>query len=539
MGSFRAQSAITFHHPYAFWAGTVAVVAGVCAHVPMFLSAAEMNFHMAGMAMSLPMTVGMYAIVIGTLVVAYGLIPAPRSRTGLRTSALSVALHVRALDDSRLTAAHWKLIAVLSLALIVDVMKPATLGFVIPGTAQEYGLTKSQVALLPLAGITGTTVGSLVWGYLGDVIGRRASILLAAMIFIGTAICGAMPSYGWNVFMCFVMGLGAGGMLPIGFALLAEIIPARQRGWMVVLIGGIATVGGYLAASGSAALLEPFFGWRIMWFLGLPTGVLLILLNRYIPESPRYLMVHGDEAEAKRVMAHFGVKLVHGSAPSGPTTMPSNDVRPGNLSELFKRPYASLTAALSLYALAWGLVNFGFLLWLPSNLRSMGMGVAASDAILAKSALIAFPATILVAWLYHTWSTKRTMVLFALLTVLSLAGFVIVGDGLTSHTVVLGILLVGLLVSSSGVVAMLSPYTAEVYPSHIRATGSGWTAGCSKGAGGMVLGAALAGLTPGIAVAAIVATVPSLAAAAMLIRKGVETRGRNLEDIQEVELRVV
>src|SRR6185437_12794983 len=144
---------------------------------------------------------------------------------------------------------------------------------------------------------------------LGDVIGRRASILLAAETFIATSICGAMPSYEWNFFMCFVMGLGAGGMLPITFALIAETIPARQRSWLMVLVGGNAGVG-YLMAVWLAKWLEPHFGWRVLWFPGAPTGVLLMALNHWIPESPRYLMATGRVAQAREVMERFGAKLV-------------------------------------------------------------------------------------------------------------------------------------------------------------------------------------------------------------------------------------
>jgi putative MFS transporter len=446
--------------------------------------------------------------------------------------------HVRALDNAVLTPTHWKLFGVLVIALIVDVMKPATLGFVVPGTAAEYGLSKSQVALMPFAGILGTTMGSFIWGWLGDTIGRRASILLAAIIFIGTAICGAMPSYAWNVFMCWLMGFGAGGMLPITFALLAETVPAKQRGWLIVLLGAIGTIGGYLAASGFAALLEPIFGWRIMWFLGLPTGVILLILNRYIPESPRLLLAQGNTEEANRVMKSFGIEVVAdeaGDDPSDSGTEPHIQVRSGNLLELFMAPFTGLSLSLGMFGLAWGLVNFGFLLWLPLNLREIGMGVGASDAVLAKSAIIAFPATLFAAWLYHKWSTKKTMIMFAMFTAATLAGFAIVGNDLVQYQLVMKVLLVSLLVSSSAVIAMLSPYTAEVFPVHIRATGSGWSAGCSKGAGVITLGSAAAiGLTPGLAAAAIMAAVPTVIASIAIAWKGIETRGLGLEIIQDM-----
>ncbi len=538
--AYPQSGGISFHHPAAFWIGTLAVIAGVVAHLPMFIDSAGSNFQMAGMEMNPVMMVGMYGIIAGTILAGYGLYPSGSFARSRRIQNYE-DVQVRPLDDAPLSAMHWTVIGALVIALIVDVMKPATLGFVIPGTAEEYGLSRSQVAAMPVAGITGTVIGSLLWGYLGDTIGRRASILLAAIIFIGTAICGAMPSFAWNVVMCFLMGFGAGGMLPIAFALLAEIIPARQRGWLIVLVGGLGTLGGYLAASGSAALLEPHFGWRIMWFLGAPTGLMLIFMNRYIPESPRYLLMHGKDEQANLIMQKFGVRLVRlgpGSSPSTAitdgTTTPQTEIqrqRPGDLFELFRPPHMMLSLGIGLYALAWGLVNFGFLLWLPINLRNLGMGVGTSDAVLAKSALIAFPTTVLVAWLYHKWSTKGTLVLFAVLTVAVLSIFAAVGENLVNHATALTVLVALLLVSSSGVITVLLPYSAEVFPNHIRATGSGWAAGNSKLGGVVALGAALAGLVPGISAAAAIVAVPTLFSALLMAHGGVETRGRRLEEI--------
>jgi putative MFS transporter len=131
------------------------------------------------------------------------------------------------------------------------------------------------------------------------------------------------------------------------------------------------------------------------------------------------------------------------------------------------------------------------------------------------------------------------MVLFGMLTAATLLGFAFLGDEVVRHPLVLNSLLVLLLVSSSGVIAMLSPYTAEVYPVHIRATGSGWSAGCSKGAGALALGAsAFVGFAPGITVAAVAAAVPTVIACAAIAAKGVETRGLGLEVIQEARVAV-
>src|SRR5208337_4277834 len=169
----------------------------------------------------------------------------------------------------------------------------------------------AKVSLLPLCALIGTATGSFVWGALADFYGRRAAMLLSAVMFVGTSICGAMPSFRWNLAMCFLMGAAAGGMLPIAYALLAEIMPTKHRGWSLVLVGGIGTIGGYLAASALSALLQPFFGWRVMWFLNLPTGLILIGLSPLLPESARFLQQMGRSEEARTTLARFGAVITH------------------------------------------------------------------------------------------------------------------------------------------------------------------------------------------------------------------------------------
>lgn len=519
---------IRFYHPKAFWIGTIAILSGVIAHIPMFLNAADVNYQMAGMQMSGLMEAGMYVILLGTMTAAYGLYPpsTPESRRKKKITISRVC--AKTLDNAPFTLMHCKLVAILLVALIIDIMKPVTLGFVMPGTLVEYGLSKSQIASLPMSGLLGTVIGSFLWGYLGDVIGRRSSILLAALIFIGTSICGTMPSYNWNLFMCFIMGLGAGGMFPIAFSLLAEIIPSRHRGWLIVLLGGIGTIGGYLAASVAATILEPVYSWRILWLLGLPTGLILIILNRYIPESPRYLMMHGNKEEARRVMAMFNIELVQEVENPRTTIEDNQNIKPGNLRKLFQEPFKKLTYGLGLYGFAWGMVNFGFLLWLPLNLRELGMGEN-SDILLAQSALIAFPTILLVAWMYNKWSTKGTMILFAMSTALTLIGFATI-EYFPAQTWLIELLLISLLVSNSGAIAMLAPYTTEVYPAQIRSTGSGWTAGVSKLAGAFTLGIAFLGLTPNLTSSALIIAIPTLLAVYLMAKDGVETCGREIRE---------
>ena len=484
-----------------------------------------MNYHMAGMPMDNTMLIGMALIPIGLAFSCYGLMPRLATMR-INNDTQPIQFHVT--DNSPLNKEHIKLVIALLIAVVVDVMKPATLGFVMPGMTQEYKISSEAAGSLALIALTGTALGSVLWGRMADLLGRRASILLSALMFIGTAICGAMPSFQWNLIMCFLMGLSAGGLLPITFTLMAEMIPAHHRGWLLVALGGIGTSAGYLVASGAATILEPLFSWRSLWLLGLPTGLLVIFLNKYIPESPRFLANTGLINQAKAVLKKYNGEL----DPPLPTAQVNNtNDNNSHFSDIFRKPYAMITLALIGSGTAWGIVNFGFLLWLPTNLREMGMSANTTNSLLAQSGLFALPGIVAVIWLYHHWSSIKTLALFVALTVVSLSLFVFCDSlgYLNSTMIVLSTVL--LLISSSGVIAMLIPYAAEIYPVQHRGTGVGLIAASSKFGG--IIGALLgvAGFFEQIAVSAFIIMVPLTLCVFVLIRKGIDTRGRRLEDI--------
>jgi thioredoxin reductase len=524
---------IALPHRRAFWFGIAAVSAGVVLHLPMYIGAADMGYRLAGMPMNPSMKVGMALIVVGIALSAYGVVPRGAGVYPDRVAGVRVA----ALDEAPIQRAHLALLAVMAVAVTIDVMKPTTLAFVVPGMAQEYGLKsplnpqgKVPVALFPLCALVGMVLGSAGWGWLGDRIGRRASILLAGVMFIATSVCGAMPAFGWNLLMCFLMGAAVGGMLPIAFALLAETIPARHRSWLMVLIGGD-VAGAYIVTSLLASTLEPRFGWRVLWLIGLPTGVLLILLNRWIPESPRFLLAAGRADEAEAVMVRFGARLLREDS-----TAPSKE-EPSRYVQLFRRPFSGLTTAVVLYGLGWGLVNSGFLLWLPTNLRQLGLETGAAERLLAGAAIIGFPAVFAVALLYGVWSSKRTMIGVVLLTSATLFAFVALGRRVGDHPFVLQALIVLLLVGTNSILAVLTPYSSEVYPTRVRARGTGLAGACARAGGLLGVSVVVIGLAPpSLRGAAALGAIPTALAALAVARYGVETRRRRLEEITATEL---
>jgi putative MFS transporter len=510
-------------HVLAFWFGILYILAGVSCHLPDLI---KRHFHFGGLPLTNMMLFGMFLIVMGIAAAAYGLFPVHDEAADV-----SADYQLHSMDDAKLTRTHWMLIVVLGIALVVDVMKPATLGFVLPGMRKEYGISVPESLTFPLIALIGTTIGSLIWGILADRLGRRGSILLASLIFISTGICGCMPAFKWNLVMCLFMGLSAGGMLPIVFALLAEMVPARHRGWLSVLVGGLGTSGGYLVASGAAAWLEPIFTWRMLWLLNVPTGLLVILLSRFIPESPRFLLHMGRVEDAAKTLARFGIQLVRA------TNVEQRGPVKHSILQLFRKPYAAITFAVFVYGVAWGLAQWGFVLMLPSIMQGyLQLDSRIANLLLAKSALIAVPGCFVVSWLYGFWSSKRTLVLFAIGTSTVLAGFSTIRGGADFDQFRFSILTVMLLVGLSGMISMLPPYGVELYPTKLRGTGGGLTAGSTKFGG--VIGPKIVGVIlmafPGFIVPALAFAAPLLLAAITLWLNGRETSGRTLEEIHQV-----
>jgi MFS transporter, putative metabolite:H+ symporter len=523
----------TFENPYTFWLGAAACTAGVLLHLPMYFGAKDMGYHLKGMTPDAPMITGMVLIVTGLLLTLHGVLP----RGGKQIREESSRIRIRTLDDAPINKQHVALLVVMALAVTIDVMKPTALAFVAPGVAQEYGLKSPAnpggsipVSWLPLVGITGTVVGSWIWGYLGDRIGRRASIIMAGMLFVTTSICGAMPGFGWNLMMCAIMGISAGGMLPITFTLMAETIPARHRGWLMVLIGGD-IAGAYVITSWLAGSLTPTYSWRILWLIGLPTGLLFIALNRFIPESPRFLLARGRDVEAQEVLNRYGAVA---------EPMPEHEevardlVGRGSYLTLFRGRLVGPTLAITVLGIGVGLMTYGFQLWVPTNLQHLGYSAVNSDYVIRNAAVLGLPLTVLCAWMYGVWGSRKTIVTVTAVTGVTLLGFLISGNTLAHHHTLLSLLLVVPLSGVSSVVAVVAGYAAEVYPTLVRSRGTGLAAGMTKAGGVLILALTVAAASvPSIGETALMGAVPLLLAAVIFLWIGPETKARRLEDITD------
>ena len=170
----------------------------------------------------------------------------------------------------------------------------------------SLGLSTSQIGLAGSAYLCGAVLGAFGFGWLTDRLGRKKLFTVTLAVYL---LATAATGLSWNAWSFiafrFLTGAGIGGEYTAINSTIQELIPARLRGWTDLLINGSFWVGAAMGAGGSIVLLnpkfiDPAFGWRLAFLIGTTIGIFILVMRRWIPESPRWLMTHGfvDEADA-------------------------------------------------------------------------------------------------------------------------------------------------------------------------------------------------------------------------------------------------
>jgi MFS transporter, putative metabolite:H+ symporter len=281
-----------------------------------------------------------------------------------------------------------------------------------------------------------------------------------------------------------------------------------------------------------AGALTPHYSWRILWLIGLPTGVLFIALNHWIPESPRFLIAANQQDEAEKVMRHFGAAVV---ADEDQTSDFEGSERHG-LRQIFSRPFIGPSVAIIILAVGVGLITYGFQLWIPTNLQHLGYTAVSSDYIVRNASAIGLIPVVFAAAAYGFWSSKKTISVSFGVLALALVGFIIAGNSLAHQHGLLTFLLVIPLAGTSLLGAIAMVYASEVYPTRIRSRGAGIAAGATKAGGVLIIALVVAATTtPSIALTATIGVVPVIIGLLIFGWVGHETRSRRLEEITEAE----
>ncbi|HUZ31285.1 MAG TPA: MFS transporter [Xanthobacteraceae bacterium] len=208
---------------------------------------------------------------------------------------------------------HLLVIVALGVTWVLDGLEVTLAGSLSGELVQRtgLGLSNAQIGLAGSAYLLGAVLGAFGFGWLSDRLGRKKLFFITLAVYL---LATAATGLSWNAssYLLFrlLTGAGIGGEYTAINSTIQELIPARLRGWTDLLINGSFWIGAATGAGGSILLLNPAFidpalGWRLAFLIGTAIGLIILLMRRWIPESPRWLMTHGFAKEADAIVCQI------------------------------------------------------------------------------------------------------------------------------------------------------------------------------------------------------------------------------------------
>jgi len=231
---------------------------------------------------------------------------------------------------------HLLLVIALGITWILDGLEVTIVGAIGPvlQNTDTLGLSTPQIGAAATFYVVGAVAGALFWGWLTDRLGRRAVFYATLLFYLAGVLLSACA---WNAvsFMAFraVTGFGIGGEYAAVNSAIDELIPARYRGRIDLIVNGSFWVGAAAGAGASLLILDPTilpaaFGWRLAFAAGGVLGLSILFLRRLVPESPRWLVTHGHAEEAEAAVARVEAEVARLSGTTLPTVTRTLTVHP-------------------------------------------------------------------------------------------------------------------------------------------------------------------------------------------------------------------
>lgn len=387
------------------------------------------------------------------------------------------------LDRLPFTRQHLRVLTGSGIGWALDAMDVGLISFVIAALAVQWDLAPGETAWIASIGFVGMAIGATLGGLLADRFGRRQIFALTLIVYgIATGASALVGGLALLLVFRFFVGLGLGAELPVASTYVSEFAPARMRGRLIVILEAFWAVGwtaaaliGYFVIPGSDD------GWRWAFAIGAVPAVYALIVRWGLPESARWLERRGRHDEADAVVRRFEASAsVTAEAKrrltTGPIEVPAAAVSAGDrLSALWSREFRRRT--LSLW-LVWFCVNFayyGAFIWIPTILVQQGYDLVRSFEFTLIITLAQLPGYAVAAWLIEVWGRRLTLSVFLLGSAVSAVFF-------GTATEVAAIIAAGMALSffNLGAWGALYAVTPELYPTSLRATGSGWAAGVGR-----------------------------------------------------------
>lgn len=422
---------------------------------------------------------------------------------------------------------HYRLLFVTGLGWMFDAMDTGIIAFVLPVLAKEWALTATQVGFIGSIGLVGMALGAVLSGFAADRFGRKWVFAATLVIYsVATGLCGFAWNYESLLFFRFLVGFGLGGELPVAVTLMTEYSPPANRGRFIVLLESFWGVG-WLAAALISYLIIPKFGWQTAFFIGALPAFYVFYIRLRVPESVRFLINKGRLAEAHQVVSL--IEKEAGLVPAEAVIAPSQTGETAfSFRDLWSPAFAKRT--LMLWLLWFGIVYsyYGIFTWLPSLMVGKGYTVIKTFEYVLIMTLAQLPGYFSAAYFVEVIGRKSTLAVYLAISAVSAYFF---GQGGEPWAV----LLWGSLMSffNLGAWGVVYTYTPELYPTRMRAFGSGWAAAVGRFGGifaPVIVGYVIAGGSGFSGVFVMFTGVMLFTAAAVFIL-GEETRGKQLDEI--------
>jgi MFS transporter, putative metabolite:H+ symporter len=402
------------------------------------------------------------------------------------------------------------------------------IGATIAGIIATFKLQPQQAGFLASSVFYGMLAGALLVGPLVDRIGRKWGLILSILVFsIFSFLCAVATSYEQLVCFRILQGVGLGAEVPVTLTYVSEFMPTKYRA-MAVTCATFFWTGGSMVALLLGVVLVPAFGWQSMFIAGSLPAILILILCAFIPESVRFLVKNGKLDEAERIADRLSTIPAEQVVESARTGAPAASEQKVPISQMFKGKYALLTSGVWIMLFICGFVFYGLGAWLPSIFVKMGFGFVKS---LSYSAIISGAGAVgavMGGTLIDRLGYRKTLVSFFLISGMSL----LLWETSPNATVMV---LLGVLTScfGFGAAGIIFAYTSSLYPTAVRATGTGWAAFWQR-CGGLV-----APLVLGIIVQTnmptymffVVLGIPTLIGAAVAFGMTRELKGKSLDEI--------
>ncbi|GHG07086.1 MFS transporter [Deinococcus piscis] len=448
-------------------------------------------------------------------------------------SAVSPSLSVDdAIDRIGMGNFQWKLLAICGLTWAADAMEVLLMGFAMPGISAEFGLQKGspEMTWLLTATFAGMFVGAAFWGYMADRIGRRSVFLTTVALGVVFGVAGAFaPTVTLLMVARFLTGFAIGGTLPVDYAMMAEFVPTAWRGRFLVYLESFWAVGTIVVAGLAWFLstqLPPQEAWR--WLLGLAAlpGLIGLLARFGIPDSPRHLLLRGQEGQARAAVEKVAQANGEPQALSGQELAPPVTTARVTPADLLRGALGKRTVLLGIVWFGLSLGYYGIFSWLPSFLKAGGMDLGAVYRTTLLLALAQLPGYALAAYLVDRIGRRATVSGFLALG--AVGAYLFLSAGTPQSVLATSALLSFALLGAWGAVYA---YTPELFPTRLRSTGMGLMSSMARAASliSPSVGAML--LTGNLSIALTVFALCFAIAAASAWAIGVETRGQQLDDV--------